>query len=473
MSQNDTPAPLFDSSLPFIMVVEDDSIFRRLLARTLKRHGFNVRELENGLAAKTVFELCQNEVQLVISDIRMPQFDGVELLKFVRGRSSVPFIVITGFSEIVEAKTAHELGANDFISKPFPADELIDVVNRCLFPQADMPEKDSALVEKPKEKYCAIHISEFLTSSQLRSDIYISLSKDKYIKVARKGDEISLERLKTYEEKKVDYLYVTLTDFADYVNFSAGLTSAVSKSKALNIERKTKLFRHTSEILLARCFLESIEPELVQPAKKMVEDVLELVSKNDDTLELFANLEANANRLYAQGVAGAVYASLVAKLHGWNSGTSQFKIIMAALLRDIGLREIDADILYKKRLDRTPEEVHLIESHPVRGRDIVAQMKSMPEDIATIVYQHHENPLGTGFPMGLKSEGIHPIAKLIGTVDRFVSIMLPMEAGSAQVEPRDALLRMNYRSSDEFDQAFYIRLLELFKVDLEEAKRAA
>ena len=67
----------------------------------------------------------------------MPDADGVALLAHVRLNSNIPFIVMTGYSEVVDKSDIFALGATDLLSKPFNFDKLIESVDRCLKKNAD------------------------------------------------------------------------------------------------------------------------------------------------------------------------------------------------------------------------------------------------------------------------------------------------------------------------------------------------
>lgn len=443
-----------------LLLVEDDAFVRDALAKTLDKNGFNVRQAENGLIGKTIFDLAKDSIDLIISDIRMPGLDGVALLQHVRLHSQVPFVVITGFSEILESRDAFRLGASDFITKPFRPDDILKVIDTCLNPPAAAEAILPAEV-KVSEKYCPIHIDDFLTASTLLSDIFVRLSETKFIRAAYEGDEIPVDRLRTYKEKAVEFLYVTLADFAKYVGFSIKVTGAALKSDQISVEKKARLLKQTTEVLVGQCFLGELSHEFVKPAQQMVEDTIAIIAEDPEMVDLFSDLQSNADRQFAQGVAVAVYGSLVARLHGWNSAQTLFKIILGGLLHDIGNREIDPDIVRKKRYLRTVDEIRAIESHTRRGRDIVLALPKLPQDISTIVFQHHENPMGTGYPGGLTRQNIHPIALLVATVDQFIQLILPIEDGAEPLSRLDALEKLR-QYADTCDRSFLNRLFQLF-----------
>lgn len=115
-----------------LLVVEDDPHLRRLVVRTLETKGYRTHAAENGLVAKEFFDLNQADVSLIISDVRMPELDGLQLLEYVRSKSQVPFIIMTGFSEALETKSVLTMGADQFVAKPFRTSILLEAVMTCL-----------------------------------------------------------------------------------------------------------------------------------------------------------------------------------------------------------------------------------------------------------------------------------------------------------------------------------------------------
>ena len=201
-----------------VLLVEDDDALRSIIAENLTRRGMIVSQAENGLVAKNLFELAPTKFDLIISDIRMPELDGVQLLKIVRAAGRVPFIVMTGFSELIESKNAFDLGASDFLPKPAKTDALLSSIARCLNPTPAVIET-SATDVAAEERYCQIHIDEFVSTTHLRSDIYLNLGA-KYVKVAHQGDAVPIDRIRKYQTSSVEYLFVKASDFRSYVNLN-------------------------------------------------------------------------------------------------------------------------------------------------------------------------------------------------------------------------------------------------------------
>jgi two-component system, NtrC family, response regulator AtoC len=106
-----------------VLIVEDEANMRRILSAMLSREGFSVRTAEDGLQALQA--LAGDPDQLVISDLRMPNMDGLELLGQIKRRGlRTELILITAHGSVETAVEAMKQGAFDYITKPFDADEL-------------------------------------------------------------------------------------------------------------------------------------------------------------------------------------------------------------------------------------------------------------------------------------------------------------------------------------------------------------
>jgi DNA-binding NtrC family response regulator len=99
---------------PTILVADDQSPTRAHLAGRLLDAGFEVIEAHDGLEAWDQF--CRHEPDLVLTDLRMPRCDGLELLERVRGQSSVPVIILTAYGDVPTAVRAIKRGAEEFLS---------------------------------------------------------------------------------------------------------------------------------------------------------------------------------------------------------------------------------------------------------------------------------------------------------------------------------------------------------------------
>jgi two-component system, OmpR family, KDP operon response regulator KdpE len=115
---------------PRILVVDDEPQLTRVLRTGLKSHGYDVRAAADGLAGLETFSDWHPD--LVITDLAMPNVDGLELCRRLRAMSQVPIIVLSAKGEEKTKVEALDIGADDFVTKPFGIDELLARVRASL-----------------------------------------------------------------------------------------------------------------------------------------------------------------------------------------------------------------------------------------------------------------------------------------------------------------------------------------------------
>jgi two-component system KDP operon response regulator KdpE len=113
-----------------ILVAEDDMAVRDFITRNLRARGFEVFEAGNGFEAMAQWE--RERPHLLILDIMMPQMDGLEVCRRVREQSATPIIVLTALDAESDKVAALDLGADDYLTKPFGVEELLARVRAVL-----------------------------------------------------------------------------------------------------------------------------------------------------------------------------------------------------------------------------------------------------------------------------------------------------------------------------------------------------
>ncbi|MCP4609771.1 MAG: response regulator transcription factor [Planctomycetes bacterium] len=113
-----------------ILLVDDDLEIRELVSAKFQTQQFKVLLAEDGESALEMME--QNQPELVILDIEMPGIDGIEVCRRIRERSSVPIIMLSGQDAKQSKVTALNIGADDYMTKPFLIKELLARINALL-----------------------------------------------------------------------------------------------------------------------------------------------------------------------------------------------------------------------------------------------------------------------------------------------------------------------------------------------------
>jgi DNA-binding response OmpR family regulator len=105
-----------------VLVVDDEPIVREVVVSYLRREGFRTLEAGDGNGARELLE--RDPPNLVVLDLMLPGMDGLELCRWIRARSSLPVIMLTARGEEADRIVGLELGADDYVTKPFSPREL-------------------------------------------------------------------------------------------------------------------------------------------------------------------------------------------------------------------------------------------------------------------------------------------------------------------------------------------------------------
>lgn len=111
------------STAPVVLIVEDDPALRTLLARVLREEGFETLSAAHGAEMARVLE--SNPIDLILLDVMLPGSNGFDLCRSLRRTSQVPIVILSARDEETDRLIGLELGADDYIAKPFSNRELV------------------------------------------------------------------------------------------------------------------------------------------------------------------------------------------------------------------------------------------------------------------------------------------------------------------------------------------------------------
>jgi DNA-binding response OmpR family regulator len=127
-----------------ILVVDDEPIVRDVVVRYLQRDGFDTLEAADGASARDLIETASP--QLVVLDVMLPGIDGLALCRWIRSRGELPVIMLTARGEEADRIVGLELGADDYVTKPFSPRELAARVKTVLRRAGDTSRPGERLV---------------------------------------------------------------------------------------------------------------------------------------------------------------------------------------------------------------------------------------------------------------------------------------------------------------------------------------
>ncbi len=161
--------------MPNILIIEDDAAFCKMLQKFLIKQGYEVQSSYTATDAKTKYRnTC---FDLVLTDLRLPNYDGIQLLSDIKKTSpSTAVIVMTGYAEVGTAVAAMKKGAYDYISKPFTPDEMVMVISNAL-KSRDSDDTQNRISKKERTLTGAIqnHVINGISDASKKLNEYIKL----------------------------------------------------------------------------------------------------------------------------------------------------------------------------------------------------------------------------------------------------------------------------------------------------------
>lgn len=436
-----------------ILVVEDDDFFRDAISDYLTSKKHEVTKAPNGKVAREVMSVQPFDV--VITDIQMPGLTGIELLEWSKVHKPTPFVMMTGFSMLLETQSAYEMGAKEFLNKPFKNIELVSALDRILGVQ-----KIFDVVPKQNE-YCKVSIEEFVARPRTDFDIFIRLSESKYIKLANQGEEISKERVAHFKEKGVKFLYILKEDFSKLVKFNLKISEIIKNRDDISSEKKLNFLKYTGEVILEKAFVKGVDKESFSDAQNYLNMTVEVISDSDEYFDLLGMLNSHSDFIYAHSIGVAMFSIMIARKMGFASSSTFTKLSMAGMFHDIGKKEIDKDILEKPRHLLTINERKIIESHVNRGKEILLGIRSVPEDIIQMVSEHHEDISGQGYPANKTKNDFHPLSPILQCANLFAEQALT-SANHKGLSGPEAVVYLSRVYPDKIDPVCLAALKKLF-----------
>ena len=277
-----------------------------------------------------------------------------------------------------------------------------------------------------EEQYSRIDINFLAILDGINKNLFIRIGNDKFIKIFHEDDNTGVLDLTKYKSKGINYFYLTrdtalwvinqiqnqIDIFLKANNFRFVLRGA-SDSPEKRFEQK--ILRIDDEVHVDKDFKESIE--------KAVEKIRSIVEKEAKVEHFLKVLKENQNHhaFFTQKMnLTSLMSCVLAKQLDWISKTTMDKLVYASVVSDITLA-VRPELLnipnlheferVKSTLSEEDQKIFL--SHPKDAANLLKRyFTSAPPDTDALVYQHHEFPDGSGFPLGLRAEKISPLSAL-------------------------------------------------------------
>jgi two-component system, OmpR family, response regulator ArlR len=162
-----------------ILVIEDDAAISRVLSLELEHEGYAVETARDGLSG---LEKALKEPDLIVLDLMLPRMDGIEVCKRIRAKSNTPIILVTAKDRVPDRVAGLDVGADDYLTKPFATDELLARVRARLRekqPQANVIEYRDLVMDRDRHEVRRSDKPISLTAKEYSLLEYLLLHRNK------------------------------------------------------------------------------------------------------------------------------------------------------------------------------------------------------------------------------------------------------------------------------------------------------
>jgi HD-GYP domain-containing protein (c-di-GMP phosphodiesterase class II) len=212
------------------------------------------------------------------------------------------------------------------------------------------------------------------------------------------------------------------------------------------------------------------KPEVIEAAKHAVNLAVKAVTKEPDLMKLLKQKMKNPESKYSHHVSLlSLLACGVCQSLGWTSESTQMKLGLAALLHDITVEEsYYSDIHLWNQAASDKEKSHEVtkyRNHPADAANLILEMKTVPADVDQIILQHHETKEGTGFPRGLISSRISPMACIFIITEDLINFVEDAVNMDEKIQMFLTIRDQRYNSGN------FKKVFDAFKDSVEKQKR--
>jgi putative nucleotidyltransferase with HDIG domain len=274
------------------------------------------------------------------------------------------------------------------------------------------------------EDLIAVDISTFRNVTRdINFDVYLKLGEDNVAHVFSKTTGLDYKRLAQYMQKGVRELHIRRSEHDLYKAFVAKPAHLVFQDATTPQEKKIATLLNMTEQNMAELFTQAkVSEETAENTKKVIGGYVDLMTSNPHSLATLLKLVSHGEYLYYHSIAVSIFSMFIARASGQFNRRMLEIVGMGGFLHDIGSTQIPKEITCSAE-DLTTEQWKVMHDHPKLGLQMIENTPGIPDEVRYIVYQHHEEPSGRGYPNGLHGPVIYYPAKIVALADSFSALI--------------------------------------------------
>jgi putative nucleotidyltransferase with HDIG domain len=290
------------------------------------------------------------------------------------------------------------------------------------------------------EGLVSISLDDIVPTATLPGDVYLKLGDNNYVIIGREGSKEQFKDLHFYDKiKETAEVFVKKIDLRKFSSLRVLSANEIMKNDKVSTEAKVGVLSKTLNSVFNSINHLGFNHEALGHSKFVANSVLKLIDQTPKLSTLMNILNGVSEDLVKHSMASSLVAVMISQSKGWNNPSILEKMALGGVLHDIGLKEYPKEFLKKPRIEYTAEDLELYQKHPFRGIEILRTVENVPQEVMAIVYEHHENAIGQGYPRALRDVRLHPFSKVVALADTFCEVSF-MDAQNPEArDPEEAI----------------------------------
>lgn len=315
------------------------------------------------------------------------------------------------------------------------------------------------------QEFMPIAIDDLVSGTINPVDLFVRIKDEKFVQVAKANTTLDVHQLKNYQSKSIEYLYIRKTEYSKVAQQSIMLAGMLIQRNDVASERKSALLKSATATVFNRMDHIGVDVELYNSAKQVTDAVVTVVNSQTHFLNLIEGLAHGGDHRLSHSVAVSLLSSMIGQEMGFNKKSTLEKLALGGLLHDIGIKALPPELLTKPRIEMTNQEIQLYETHPYKGAQLLAGLGVVPDDIVSIVYEHHENSIGQGYPQRIRDVKAHPLSKIVALANHFVELTISGPDCMKTRSPREAIMFIEHTLGLPFNKDAFRALKRIIEKD--------
>ena len=282
----------------------------------------------------------------------------------------------------------------------------------------------SQILPNAEATYIGVDITSFRNATRdISFDVYLKLSEQNMAHVFSRATGLDYRRLAQYIQKGVKQLFIRSDDHEAYKTFVSRTADLIFNDPGTSQERKVAALLNMTEQNMSELFSQlNVSDDTAESSQKVIKNYVNLMLESPKTLAVILKLVSHGDYLYYHSIAVSILSMFIAKASGQFNQRMLELVGFGGFLHDIGETQLPKEILYSTT-ELTAAQRTEMEAHPRMGLQMIEGTTSIPDEVRFIVYQHHEEPGGKGYPNGLHGPVIFYPAKIIALADAFSALI--------------------------------------------------